>query len=56
MNQNCSNLKKNQTAEVEQIQDAKYLVYTQATLSHDIVDYKIRLLSAHKRNHIMAMN
>lgn len=56
MNQNCSNLKKNQTAEVEQIQDAKYLVYTQATLSHDIVDNKIRLLSAHKRNHIMAVN
>lgn len=57
MNQTCSNLKK-KTAEVEQIQDiyAKYLVYTQATLIHDIVYNKLRLLSAHKRNHIMAVN
>lgn len=57
MNQTCSNLKK-KPAEVEQIQDiyAKYLVYTQATLIHDIVYNKLRLLSAHKRNHIMAVN
>lgn len=57
MNQTCSNLKK-KTAEVEQIQDiyAKYLVYTQATLIHAIVYNTLRLLSAHKRNHIMAVN
>lgn len=57
MNQTCSNLKK-KPAGFEQIQDiyAKYLVYTQATLIHDIVYNKLRLLSAHKRNHIMAVN
>lgn len=58
MNQTCSNLKKKtkqQKSNKYKIY-AKYLVYTQATLSHDIVDNKIRLLSAHKRNHIMAVN
>lgn len=57
MNRNCSNLKKIKQQKSNKYKIyAKYLVYTQATLSHDIVDNKIRLLSAHKRNHIMAVN